>query len=243
MIMLAQKFHLQAHMWVYSKCRIIDLSCYLHFLTSVLSVTLQLAFWPHRTPEVGLVKVANKLYVAILSKGHFFFLHVFLDLSGEWTQWPLPPSWNPPFSGIRDHSLFWFPFLLLDHHFTVTSWFFLFSVTSKVNLSSALILLSLSAPMALNDIHMSRCPGSFLWLWLLHQPPHFSLTWYLCSAFCDLEGGLVLVPRMCFCCVLCCCHEIWSLPPAPKCVLAHTDTWCLPVMHFGDLYSFFRSQL
>lgn len=153
----------------------------------------------------------------------------FLKPTFLWHPWPhsilisFPPSWPPLYSHLY--------------------WFFLFSVTSKVNLSSALILLSLSAPMALNDIHMSRCPGSFLWLWLLHQPPHFSLNWYLCSAFCDLEGGLVLVPRMCFCCVLCCYHEIWSLPPAPKCVLAHTDTWCLPVMHFGDLYSFFRSQL
>lgn len=94
----------------------------------------------------------------------------FLKPTFLWCPWPhsilifFPPSWPPLFSYLY--------------------WFFLFLVTSKVNLSSALRLLSLSsAPMALNDIHMSRCPGSCLWL--LHQPPHYSLNWYLCSAFCD----------------------------------------------------------
>lgn len=44
---------------------------------------------PH--PKVALVKVTNKLYVAVLSKGHFF-LHMFFDFSVELIQWPLPPS-------------------------------------------------------------------------------------------------------------------------------------------------------
>lgn len=87
--------------------------------------------------------------------------------------------------------------------------------------------------MALKDMAShGRAPHSFLWLWLFHQPPDFSLTSHLYFAFCDEPMRLCSRSWMCSHHKLCSCHKPEAAPP-PKHVLAHNQHHVCPSSTWG----------